>query len=148
MRFEPSQSAEFAAALQGTGRLLSLDLGTKTIGLAVSDADWSVASPVRTIRRTKFTADVTDMLSYAKDNAVAGLVLGLPLNMDESEGPRAQATRAFARNLAAPERTAASVLGRTAVHRRSRCGPVETRTQEPRRYDRRGGGKSYPAVCS
>ncbi len=100
MRFEPSQSADFATALQGGGRLLGLDLGTKTIGLAVSDADWSIASPVRTIRRTKFTDDARDMLTYAQENAIAGFVLGLPLNMDETEGPRAQSTRAFARSLA------------------------------------------------
>lgn len=79
---------------------MGLDLGTKTIGLAVSDSDWSVASPLYTIRRVKFTPDVEAMLAIAARESVAGLVLGLPLNMDETEGPRAQATRAFARNLA------------------------------------------------
>ncbi len=91
---------EFSDSLGGSGRLLGLDLGTKTIGLAICDSQWSIASPVKTIRRTKFTADATEMLAYAASENVVGLVLGLPLNMDGSEGPRVQATRAFARNLA------------------------------------------------
>jgi len=89
----------FAAVLQGPSRLLGLDLGTKTIGMAISDSAWSIASPVHTVRRTKFTADVTQMLDYAKRESVSGLVMGLPFNMDGSEGPRAQSTRAFVRNL-------------------------------------------------
>ncbi|MEL6967020.1 MAG: Holliday junction resolvase RuvX [Pseudomonadota bacterium] len=89
----------FHAQLQGSGRLLGLDLGTKTIGLAICDSAWSIASPVRTIRRSKFTADVADLLDYAKKESVAALVMGLPLNMDGSEGPRAQSTRAFVRNM-------------------------------------------------
>ena len=90
---------EFAALLKGNGRLLGLDLGTKTIGLAISDSNWSIASPVRTIRRSKFTADVEELLDYADKESVSGLVIGLPYNMDGSEGPRAQGTRAFVRNL-------------------------------------------------
>ena len=90
---------QFAVLLQGRGRLLGLDLGTKTIGLAISDSNWSIASAVRTIKRTKFTIDVKDMLDFATAENVQGLVLGLPLNMDGSEGPRVQGTRAFARNL-------------------------------------------------
>ncbi|MGI9353627.1 MAG: Holliday junction resolvase RuvX [Rhizobiaceae bacterium] len=90
---------EFASALQGSGRLLGLDLGTKTIGLAISDSAWSIASPVRTLIRNKFTPDVEDLLAYAMAEGVVGVVIGLPLNMDGSEGPRAQATRAFIRNL-------------------------------------------------
>ncbi len=90
---------QFATLLQGRGRLLGLDLGTKTIGLAISDSNWSIASAVKTIRRTKFTADVQEMLEFATAEKVQGLVLGLPLNMDGTEGPRVQATRAFARNL-------------------------------------------------
>jgi putative Holliday junction resolvase len=76
-----------------------LDLGTRTIGVAVSDGRRRVATPVTTIRRTKFTADATALLALLADREVAGLILGLPLNMDGTEGPRAQATRAFARNL-------------------------------------------------
>jgi putative Holliday junction resolvase len=87
-------------SLPATGPLLGLDLGEKTIGLAISDARRQIASPLLTIRRTKFRADATALLAEAKAHAVVGLVLGLPLNMDGSEGPRVQATRAFARNLA------------------------------------------------
>ena len=99
LRFAPADRAAFANTLQGSGRLLGLDLGTKTIGLAISDSDWSIASPHSTIARVKFTPDVQAMLALAERENVAGLVLGLPLNMDDTEGPRAQATRAFARNL-------------------------------------------------
>jgi putative Holliday junction resolvase len=80
--------------------LLGLDLGTKTIGIAVSDPSLSIASPLLTIQRTKFKADAQALLELAEKNEVAGLVIGLPKNMDNSEGPRAQATRAFVRNLA------------------------------------------------
>lgn len=80
-------------------RLLGLDLGTKTIGLAVSDSLWNVASPLSTIKRTKFTKDAEELMAICHEQEVGGLVLGLPLNMDGSEGPRAQATRAFQRNL-------------------------------------------------
>lgn len=80
-------------------RLLGLDLGTKTIGLAVSDSRWSVASPLSTIRRTKFTKDAEALDLIIAEQSIGGLVLGLPLNMDGSEGPRAQATRGFLRNL-------------------------------------------------
>ena len=100
MAKEPDLTVEqFAALLQGrdgkNGRILGLDLGTKTIGLAISNSSWTIASPVNTIRRRKFTLDVAEMLDYAAKESVAGLVIGLPLNMDGSEGPRAQATRAF-----------------------------------------------------
>ncbi len=81
--------------------LLGLDLGTKTIGVAISDISRTVASPLKTIRRTKFSRDAETLLALAAENNVGGFVLGLPLNMDGSVGPRAQATRAFARNLAA-----------------------------------------------
>jgi putative Holliday junction resolvase len=89
-----------AARLPRQAPLMGLDLGTKTIGLAISDVDRRIASPLRTIARTKFTADARDLLAEATTREVAGLVLGLPLNMDGSEGPRVQATRAFARSLA------------------------------------------------
>ena len=80
-------------------RLMGLDLGTKTIGLALSDTTLSVASPLETIRRTRFQADAERLLALLDAHGVGGLVLGLPVNMDGTEGPRAQATRAFARNL-------------------------------------------------
>jgi putative Holliday junction resolvase len=91
---------DLAAALPAQGALMGLDLGTKTIGLAISDPGRRIASPLKTIARTKFKADAAALLKEAATHAVAALVVGLPLNMDGSEGPRAQATRAFARNLA------------------------------------------------
>jgi len=86
--------------LQPEARLLGLDLGTKTIGLALSDVTRSIASPYETIRRTKFTADAKALAAIVAKEGVGGLVIGLPINLDGSEGPRAQSTRAFARNLA------------------------------------------------
>jgi putative Holliday junction resolvase len=94
-------AAAFANALPPGRALMGLDLGTKTIGVAVSDTLRRIASPLETIRRTRFTADAARLLALAEGRAIAGLVLGLPKNMDGSEGPRAQSTRAFARNLAA-----------------------------------------------
>lgn len=88
------------ALLPPAGKLLGLDLGTKTIGVAVSDGMRYSATPLETIRRTKFTEDANRLLALIAENKVVGLVLGLPLNMDGSEGPRVQSTRAFARNLA------------------------------------------------
>jgi len=93
------QMTDFAAALPRFGALAGLDLGTKTIGVAVSDGMRGVASPLTTIRRTKFTQDAQALLALIAERGLAGLVLGLPRNMDGSEGPRAQATRAFARNM-------------------------------------------------
>ena len=90
---------DFAAALPTFGALAGLDLGTKTIGVAVSDGMRQVASPITTIRRRKFTLDAADLLAIASERSLSGLILGLPRNMDGSEGPRAQSTRAFARNL-------------------------------------------------
>lgn len=90
---------DFAAALPRDRALAGLDLGTKTIGVAVSDRSLSVASPLETIRRTKFTADADALLALCAGREIGGLVLGLPRNMDGSEGPRCQSTRAFARNL-------------------------------------------------
>ncbi|MCO4054379.1 MAG: Holliday junction resolvase RuvX [Bosea sp.] len=80
-------------------RLLGLDLGAKTIGLALSDVELTIATPLETIRRVKFTKDVEAMLAIAARLGVGGLIVGLPLNMDGTEGPRAQSTRAFVRNL-------------------------------------------------
>jgi putative Holliday junction resolvase len=91
---------QLAALLQPKGALMGLDLGTKTIGLAISDIGRQIASPLRTMARTKFTADAKALLAEAVTHQAAALVLGLPLNMDGSEGPRVQATRAFARSLA------------------------------------------------
>jgi len=90
---------EFVAALPAYGALMGLDLGDKTIGLAVSDTFRSSASPLETIRRKKFTPDATAMLAVATERNIAGLVLGLPRNMDGTEGARCQSTRAFARSL-------------------------------------------------
>jgi putative Holliday junction resolvase len=86
--------------LPATGKIMGLDLGTKTIGVAISDAMRYSATPIETIRRTKFTQDAEQIVELARKNQVVAIVLGLPLNMDGSEGPRVQSTRAFARNLA------------------------------------------------
>jgi putative Holliday junction resolvase len=91
---------EAAAHWPPHGALLGLDLGSKTIGVAVSDPDRKLAAGVTTIARSNFTADAKRLLALAAERAAVGLVLGLPINMDGSEGPRAQSTRAFARNLA------------------------------------------------
>ena len=80
-------------------RLMGLDLGTKTIGLALSDVERRLATPLETLKRGKFSADAATLLQRAEKFDVAGFVIGLPLNMDGSEGPRVQATRAFVRNL-------------------------------------------------
>jgi len=90
----------FRDALPAGGRLLGLDVGTKTIGTALCDAGWSFASPAVLIRRTKFTADKMVLVAMIAEQHVAGLVIGLPINLDGSESPRSQSTRAFARNLA------------------------------------------------
>jgi putative Holliday junction resolvase len=92
--------ADAAAVLPPRGVLIGLDLGSKTIGVAASDPDRRVAAPVETITRKRFGLDARRILDLAAERRVAGLVLGLPMNMDGSEGPRAQSTRAFARNLA------------------------------------------------
>lgn len=89
-----------AAHLPARGGLIGLDLGTKTIGVAVSDPDRRLATGVETIERKAFKADAARLLSLAAERNICGIVLGLPINMDGSEGPRAQSTRAFARNLA------------------------------------------------
>ncbi len=90
---------ELPARLKPGQRLLGLDLGTKTIGLALSDVSRTVATPLDTIRRTKFTQDAEALLAVVKEHGIAALVIGLPVNLDGSEGPRAQSTRAFVRNL-------------------------------------------------
>ena len=109
---EPGETAEpsrpsaalgleaFAGALGRGERLIGIDVGTKTLGLALSDVGRSIATGLETIRRKKFTPDAAYLLDLARRYGVGGIVIGLPLNMDGSEGPRAQATRAFQRNLA------------------------------------------------
>jgi len=89
-----------ATLLPARGALIGLDLGTKTIGVATSDPDRRLATPVETIARQRFGLDARRVLELAAERRAAGFVLGLPINMDGTEGPRAQATRAFARNLA------------------------------------------------
>ena len=91
--------AGFAAALPAVGAVMGLDFGEKTIGVAVSDRMRSVASPLETVRRAKFTLDAGRLMEIAAAREIAGVVIGLPLNMDGTEGPRCQSTRAFARNL-------------------------------------------------
>jgi putative holliday junction resolvase len=94
-------AAEFRAALPEGGVLLALDLGTQTIGTAFCDAGWRFASPGKTLKRGKFGADREALAALVRERGVKGVVIGLPLNMDSSEGPRAQSSRAYARNLSA-----------------------------------------------
>ena len=82
-------------------RLMGLDVGSKTVGVAVSDGAWIVASPVKTVRRTRMAADAAAVFAMADERGVGALVIGLPVNMDGSEGPRCQSVRAFAQNLLA-----------------------------------------------
>lgn len=95
-----SLEAAAAAHLPPRGALVGLDLGTKTIGVAVSDPDRRLATPVTTVLRQRFNADAERLLALAAERHAVGFVLGLPINMDGTEGPRAQSTRAFARNFA------------------------------------------------
>ncbi|MEE9427541.1 MAG: Holliday junction resolvase RuvX [Paracoccaceae bacterium] len=90
---------QFAASLPNAQAIAGLDLGEKTIGVAVSDGFRSVATPLDTIRRKKFSIDADQLISIFEARQICGVILGLPLNMDGSEGPRCQSTRAFARNL-------------------------------------------------
>ena len=92
---------EFANKLHSNNSLIGLDLGTKTIGVAVSDTILSVATPIKTIKRKKFSTDADQLLKIISIKNCCGVVVGLPKNMDGSEGPRAQSTRAFARNFSA-----------------------------------------------
>jgi putative holliday junction resolvase len=100
MTLETLPIEEFGRHLAPQGRLLGLDLGSKTIGIAVSDVERRIATPLRTIERSKFTADATSLIGDIKRQEAIGLVLGLPLLLNGQSGPRAQATRAFARNFA------------------------------------------------
>ena len=91
--------AQFRDAVPNGGRLIGLDVGTKTIGTALCDAGWSFASPALLIRRTKFQKDKAALAEIITAQKVVGLVIGLPINLDGSESPRSQSTRAFAQNL-------------------------------------------------
>ena len=93
------EAEAFAGALPRGARLIGIDLGTKTLGLALSDVNRSIASGLTTLSRTRFAADAGKLLALAAEHGVGGFVLGLPFNLDGSQGPRVQATRAFARNL-------------------------------------------------
>jgi putative Holliday junction resolvase len=94
-----AEAAEFGLQVT-SGKLAGLDVGTKTVGVAICDAGWHFAGPLETIRRTKFTQDMAALRTIVEREKVAGLVIGLPLSMDGSDSPRTQSTRAFARNLA------------------------------------------------
>ncbi|MEW5999160.1 MAG: Holliday junction resolvase RuvX [Pseudomonadota bacterium] len=95
-----THAADFRAALPAGGRLIGLDVGTKTIGTAFCDAGWSFATAAKTIKRTKFGADKAAIEQLVREQEIRGIVIGLPLNMDGTDSPRTQSTRAFARNIA------------------------------------------------
>lgn len=94
-----TDQAAFRATLPEGGRLIGLDVGTKTIGTALADAGWSFASPAILIRRTKFTIDKAAIVTLMQQQSVVGIIIGLPLNLDGTDSPRTQSTRAFARNM-------------------------------------------------
>lgn len=96
-----TSALEYRVVLPGGGALLGLDLGTQTIGTAFCDPGWRFASPGKTLKRGKFGADKALLEALIRERSVRGIIIGLPLNMDGSEGPRAQSSRAYARNLAA-----------------------------------------------
>ena len=111
---------EAAAHLPERGSLIGLDLGTKTIGVASSDPDRRLATGIETIARTTFTADARRLLALAAERNAIGFVLGLPINMDGSEGPRAQIDPRLRAQFCQAHRPADRVLGRAAIHRRGR----------------------------
>jgi putative holliday junction resolvase len=92
---------EFKSAFLGRGRLLGLDPGSKTIGMAMSDSGWRIASPLETIKRTQFKHDIVKLLYTLTSHSITGLVVGYPVNMDGSEGPRCQSIRQFVRSMEA-----------------------------------------------
>lgn len=95
-----TNAADFRAALPSGGRLIGLDVGSKTIGTAFCDAGWSFATAAKTIKRAKFGADKAAIEQLVREQQIRGIVIGLPLNMDGTDSPRTQSTRAFARNIA------------------------------------------------
>ena len=99
MKLVTTDRADFRAALPEGGRLIGMDVGTKTIGLALCDAQWSIASPAYTVNRGKFSKDKPALEAFMARQQVKGIVIGLPLNLDGSDSPRTQSVRAFARNL-------------------------------------------------
>jgi putative Holliday junction resolvase len=100
MTLVTTDRAAFRAALPQGGRLIGMDVGTKTIGLALCDAAWTIASPAYTVTRGKFGKDKVGLAAFIEQQQVKGIVIGLPLNLDGSSSPRAQASRAFAHNIA------------------------------------------------
>src|SRR5262249_13133809 len=142
---------EAASHWPDRGALIGLDLGTKTIGVAVSDPDRRLATAVETIQRTAFRVDAARLLAIAGERKAVGFVLGLPINMDGSGGPRAQSNRAFARNLAAhPAWSGRSgpPAGRRARPARGRGGGAVCECRPPpppRRGDRPARGGLHPA---
>jgi putative Holliday junction resolvase len=117
-------TSEFREALPEGGRLLGLDVGTKTIGIAFCDDNWTIATAAELVHRTKFAKDLEALKGLIAAQRVTGIVIGLPLNMDGSESPRTQSTRAFARNMAAlglpillwDERWSTQAVTRTLIH--------------------------------
>src|SRR5471032_3346959 len=105
MSYRPLTLEDLAAILPARARLIGVDLGTKTIGLALSDVERRIGTPLLTIERKKFTADAQLLIGQIARHQVIALIVGLPLNMDGSEGPRVQATRAFLRNFSAMNAT-------------------------------------------
>ena len=141
---------EAAKHLPARGALIGLDLGTKTIGVAASDPDRRLATPVETVARKKFATDASRLLALAAERKACGFVLGLPINMDGSEGPRAQSTRAFARNLARLTELPIALwderLSTAAVERELIAAHVSrARRAESRRPARR---RLHPAGCA
>jgi putative Holliday junction resolvase len=96
------KASEFRDALPDAGRLMGLDVGTKTIGTALCDAEWTIATPAQLVVRAKFAKDAARLRALAGDQRVTGIVIGLPLNLDGTDSPRTQSVRAFARNLEEP----------------------------------------------
>jgi len=94
-----TSASAFQAKLPDGGKLAGLDVGTKTVGVAICDAGWHFAGPLETLRRAKFTQDLNSLRTFIDRESIVGLVVGLPLNMDGSDSPRTQSVRAFARNL-------------------------------------------------
>ena len=95
-----ADTSAFAEELPAAGKLAGLDVGTRTVGVAICDAEWRFAGPLETIRRTKFTQDLAILRAIVEREHLLGLIVGLPLSMDGSDSPRTQSVRAFARNLA------------------------------------------------
>jgi putative Holliday junction resolvase len=136
--FPTQDLTAFRAACAQRTRLLGIDLGTKTIGLALSDAQRTIASPLTTLSRTRLAADLAALHGLAADHHIGGIVVGLPLNMDGTTGPRAQSTRAFATNLA--RRLALPIAlwderFSTAAVERAMLGADMTRAKRAKRVD-------------